>query len=370
MSLWKKITAGIVLGGLSIAIAVLGASMIWHTRTVTLHYSESDVVKINIESGSRLPDYINEKIVNGRLVTAWSTYRSGEKKIFDETVRRNVDLYPADYVSVMSFNPNGGNKVDAIIGKSGENIELPTCTRDNYAFLYWQNANGEIANYTTIPERGEILTAIWQAKIIFDENGGTTIDDIQEDAGTTISMPSTKKEGFVFAGWFDKDNKKTDLKEMPTESIILKAGWYKQGHPELCGDTEFVVKKDDIDSRSADMTLDVSTKLPPDGGEISIYLTIYASNTTPDSVGNLYCFVSCSEKYNSESAVSDWFGFIGDFSSSEGRKNVKLNVEKFKATSNKIYIWILCCDASGSSEVYINNVEVNVYLPYKNYLYL
>ena len=87
--------------------------------------------------------------------------------------------------------------------------------------------SGEEANITSMPAGGAQLKAVWQAMLVFDENGGTEVKDISQEAGTAITLPTPEKEGFIFAGWYTADEEKYESKSMPAASVDLKAGWYE-----------------------------------------------------------------------------------------------------------------------------------------------
>jgi len=65
--------------------------------------------------------------------------------------------------------------------------------------------------------------------ITFEENGGDPVDDISAIYGATITLPTPRKEGFVFIGWMDRLGQKFTATTMPGENITLTAGW-QQAH--------------------------------------------------------------------------------------------------------------------------------------------
>lgn len=74
------------------------------------------------------------------------------------------------------------------------------------------------------------FVALWSEstyKISFEENGGTTVDDISGKFGTSITLPTTTKAGFDFAGWFVSETSETEfnLTTMPDDNITLYARW-------------------------------------------------------------------------------------------------------------------------------------------------
>lgn len=68
---------------------------------------------------------------------------------------------------------------------------------------------------------------LWQAKIVFDVNGGDEIDDISKTAGADVSLPKANRDGYIFAGWYKADSSAYTSNKMPSEGIKLTAKYYK-----------------------------------------------------------------------------------------------------------------------------------------------
>ena len=115
-------------------------------------------------------------------------------------------------------------------------IETPTFTLTNptktgYTFKGWKlNGEGDALMTVTI-EQGSTgdkgYTATWQVNeytITFDSNGGSAVDPITLDYGSTVTPPAEPtKSGYDFAGWTP------ELPEtMPAENITVTATWTKK----------------------------------------------------------------------------------------------------------------------------------------------
>lgn len=162
----------------------------------------------------------------GQAVLSWSKTSSGGQ-IFMGNITDDTVLYAVEWAPVIELDLNGGEGRNAVVAREGATVALPTPVRENYKFLHWETMSGEEANITKMPANGTQLKAVWQAMLVFDENGGTEVNDISQEAGTAITLPTPEKEGFIFAGWYTADEEKYTATSMPAASVLLKAGWYK-----------------------------------------------------------------------------------------------------------------------------------------------
>ena len=196
-------------------------------HTVTFHFGngmqpETVAVEYGTPISEVVPKTRNEE---GFAVLSWSERENGGQ-VFNGDITYDMVLYAMEWAPVIELNVNGGDSVPSIVAKAGTSVTLPTPTRTNYKFLYWQNADGEQAQIATMPAESTSLTAVWQAMLVFDENGGTAVNDISQEVGTAVTLPTPEKEGFIFAGWYTADKTKYSATSMPAASVALKAGWY------------------------------------------------------------------------------------------------------------------------------------------------
>ena len=112
-------------------------------------------------------------------------------------------------------------------------IETPTFTLNNptktgHTFKGWKlNGEGDASMEVTITQgsTGHLAyTATWQVNkytITFDSNGGSAVDPITQDYGTTVTAPAAPtKAGYEFAGWTP-----ALPATMPAENITVTANW-------------------------------------------------------------------------------------------------------------------------------------------------
>ena len=109
--------------------------------------------------------------------------------------------------------------------------------RTGYSFNGWKCSNTNVTADTTYADlanddsvTGITLTAQWNINkytITFDTAGGSEIDSITQDYGSTITAPANPtREGYTFIDW-DKEIPAT----MPAENITIKALWKDTENP-------------------------------------------------------------------------------------------------------------------------------------------
>lgn len=198
-------------------------------HTVTLFFEDSngnvDSEEIKVEHGTLVSKIVAKARVNGKAPIAWSKTENGE--IFNGKITGETVLYAREYAPVMDFDSNGGKDVTSLVARAGAGITLPTPQRENYVFDGWYTQSGVAVNYTAMPSDGQTLVAKWKAMIVFDERGGTEVDDISEKVGERVTLPTTSKDGYIFAGWYTEQGDVYTSTSMPSDSIKLVAKYYK-----------------------------------------------------------------------------------------------------------------------------------------------
>ncbi|MBQ8178717.1 MAG: InlB B-repeat-containing protein [Clostridia bacterium] len=263
------------------AIVTLYASFELEKYNVTLYFDSNEPEEIKAAYGTKITDIIYETRVNGQAVLTWSKTRNDTSlsNVFTGKITQDVILYATEYAPVINFDTDGGEDLPPIINRAGTNIVLPTPVKELYQFIGWQNNNEDYTS-TTMPSESVTLTAKWQAKLIFDENGGEKVDDISLPQGQKVTLPTTTKSGYIFAGWYDTTGNAYTTTAMPSDSIKLKAGWYAMK-------TETIVLKAKDDDASYTglyqdyhkgpestwrRVVDLSGKIPENGARITFTL--------------------------------------------------------------------------------------------------
>lgn len=131
----------------------------------------------------------------------------------------------------ITFDSDGGSKVESIQVVKGETAKLPTPTKENNKFDGWYY-NDLKANEKSIFKENVTLKAHWipaeTIRITFDSNGGTAVEPIDLVKGEPFKEPTAPtKEGFNFHGWYDKNEVPILDGALLAESVTLYANWEK-----------------------------------------------------------------------------------------------------------------------------------------------
>ena len=153
-----------------------------------------------------------------------------EEYSFDSLVTKNMTLY-AKWITgsyQITYDLDGGvanNPTYYDIETPTFTLEAPTKT--GYTFKGWTGSNGETPQLSVTIEQGTTgnknYTAHYEAieyKIDFNYEG---IDSIEETYGSEITLPTPRKTGYRFLGWYI-DSSFTELFDettMPAENLTL-----------------------------------------------------------------------------------------------------------------------------------------------------
>ena len=254
-------------------------------HTVTFHFgSGMQPETVEVEHGTPIsevvPDTRNEE---GFAVLSWSERENGGQ-VFDGDITYDMVLYAVEWAPVIELDTDGGQAIPPIVAAAGTRVTLPLPVRENYKFLHWEDETGNEALITRMPEESIKLTAVWQAMLIFDENGGTSVSDISAEAGTAITLPTPTREGYIFAGWYTDEEEKYSVTSMPAEGQMLKAGWYAREKTVIYlidGDESVTISGTGNIEMRKDLIFDMSRFLPKDfSGNIKVDVSVLIGSST------------------------------------------------------------------------------------------
>ncbi len=142
-------------------------------------------------------------------------------------------LFQSNAYSYIEFETNGGTPVQVIKHLEGAVIDFPETTKEGYSFAGWYQDSGlsEAFTLTQMPANDITVYAKWsinQYTISFQSNGGTSVNPITQDYGTSVSAPTPPtKTGYTFMGWYSETNLVLPFTFalMPAQSITLYARW-------------------------------------------------------------------------------------------------------------------------------------------------
>lgn len=157
-----------------------------------------------------------------------------------------VDPEPTGYT--ITFEANGGNKIDKIENATTLPTPLPTTTRAHYTFVGWFTDEGctQAATAGATINANTTLYAKWNPvtyTVTFEAGSGTyTSGDIQGNFETGLELPTAtpctyaQENGWSFVGWSESSVSETTVRPAihtgnykPTKTITLHAVYAKTG---------------------------------------------------------------------------------------------------------------------------------------------
>ncbi len=349
------------------------------TFAVTFHFGN----EIPIETMKIAYDTPISKIVantrnnNGYAVLSWSKTEGGPSA-GTERIEGPIDLYAIEWAPCINFDTDGGDKVTALVARAGDTVALPTATKELAKFMYWIDEIGDQANITSMPSNSITLKAVWQGKLVFDENGGSEVQDISVSANQDVTLPTPEKEGYIFAGWYTESKELYSSTKMPVAGIKLKAGWYKAKTEKViilkkdydslgdCANSGKIYKETLGPKASWRQTIDLSKYIAKEGA--TIFIDLYYDIRNQDAMSTSAGFYF----YSSE-VVSDAYFLGKTIKANEYLSGwVSANAQfEFKLTSNVLYMCYYAKHYDGyGGKVYFNNAWMNLTYPDTSYLYL
>ena len=184
----------------------------------------------------------------GYNFTGWNTEPDGSGTDYapgqEINLTDNLYLYAKweekEPVTITYIYNDGEGRTDSAQMIPGANIAFPDASRKGYRFKGWYEDEGLTAfagnagekHYA--PQSDASYYAAWEkteAAVTFDADGGEMEGGtVTAKIGDTVTLPNCEKEGYEFAGWFDKDTCAGQAGEEYTVSddVTLKAHYEKK----------------------------------------------------------------------------------------------------------------------------------------------
>lgn len=140
----------------------------------------------------------------------------------------------------VSFESNGGSKVEDIDMVCGEKLEEPESpTKEGFSFREWVYRGKAFDFNKSTVDSDIILVAKWDAlddtevvTVHFDVAGGSEVEDIEIAKGTAIIAPfAPTRNGYTFKGWY-LNGAEYEFGSAVEEDITLVAQWEPNGETE------------------------------------------------------------------------------------------------------------------------------------------
>lgn len=132
---------------------------------------------------------------------------------------------------------NDGEIYDELILPYQELVDIDEPNKEGHTFLGWYLDPEMTTEFNLITPHHDITVyAGWgknKYQVIFHENNGTDVEDIEDYFQSSFSFPITSKEGYVFYGWYlDPELKFPFVAEpiIPAFTLHLYAKWEPSNH--------------------------------------------------------------------------------------------------------------------------------------------
>ena len=135
---------------------------------------------------------------------------------------------------IITFDADGGEKVDNLEIDKGAQVLLPSTTKEGYTFAGWYLNDTEIKS-TYVYNESITVKAKWEKikeeektfKVTFDSKGGSKVNAMTIVCGKTLTLPKNPtKSGYKFISWVDKNEKPIlNGAKLSCENVTLYAKW-------------------------------------------------------------------------------------------------------------------------------------------------
>lgn len=309
-------------------------------HAVTFYFADGmSPEEVSVEHGTPISQVVPTTRVDEQAVLVWSREPndSDRSALFTGRVESDIVLYAQEYAPVIDFDSNGGEEVVSIVARAGSAIALPEAERANWKFAGWYTAGNASFTATAMPTESVKLKAKWLPMLIFDERGGTLVDDIAAEQGTGVTLPETEKDGYMFAGWYTEQGEKYTVTAMPQASVKLVAKYRKIL-------TKYVVMIDEstvLESKYSTPSTDYYCQILDltdiyESGVDEIYVTVHYKSAYNYKTSNDYTYMAWYSTQTASAAYKLW-----EYGESHKHANVWQEMERsntIQLNSKVIYI--------------------------------
>lgn len=265
------------------------------TQKITISFDTnggSKISNVDINKGSTL-SFPAEPTKNGYKFKGW-TLKNGNSVNTSTKFNENTTLY-ASWEKVVenvtiSFDTNGGNKLNDITTTKGSSIKFPTNpTKDGYDFKGWTLKNGSSVNESTKFNENTTLYASWSKKeekislslsrSVIHRDGYNTSKAIAKVENTNDSVTYSTNNATCIT--IDKTTGEIKAESVPTSGT--KAKFWLQKCANESSSITITATLPSGKSASATLTLEADLTISPSYGSVKDYETLYVTDT-----GKLY----------------------------------------------------------------------------------
>lgn len=208
---------------------------IWHTVKFVENGGTdvNDITVYHYERIGKLPEISR----TGYTFDGWYTVSDTTKKVTSNYIVTEDLILKAEWTInqyTITFDTNGAKTATptAITLDYGKDVVAPDePEKDKKQFLGWYP---ELPK--TMPAMDMILVAQWENEpyeVIFDSNGGTTVEAIYADFNKNFTKPADPtRDGYSFSGWFYDDEDFKEAVDFNNDTVTRDVTLYAKWTPE------------------------------------------------------------------------------------------------------------------------------------------
>ena len=175
--------------------------------------------------------FVGALMVNGTKASYYSGDRAfgkyGEAVNIEKLVTDAIARVKSDAVDGL----NNPSKVEIKITRPGKATANGEITAAQFGVGVTNNKDNDLTQPWLRPDYNLFRSEVWYNattyyNVSFDTDGGSEVDNLTDvKYNTTITLPTTTKEGYTFAGWFYLDGTEFTATSTITKKTDLKAKW-------------------------------------------------------------------------------------------------------------------------------------------------